>query len=172
MPTVAAQARAHQARWDEITADPALKDLPYKVETNTRGQIVLSPHTNRHSDLQSALFQRLQQHAPDGHISVEYALATPRGVKAPDVVWMSAGRRDEMRETGDPSTLAPEICVEVLSESNTEEEMQAKRALYRKIGAEEVWIVGEEGEIRFFGEEEKERSDIAPGCPPSVSVSD
>jgi Uma2 family endonuclease len=76
-----------------------------------------------------------------------------------------------MRETGDPSTLAPEICVEVLSESNTEEKMQAKRALYRKIGAEEVWIVGEEGEIRFFGEEEKERSDIAPGCPRSVSVS-
>ena len=172
MPTVAAQARAHQARWDAITADPALKDLPYKVETNTRGQIVLSPHKNRHSDLQTALFQLLQQHAPDGHISVEYALATPRGVKAPDVVWMSAERRDEMRATGDPSTLAPELCVEVVSESNTEEEMQAKRALYRKIGAEEVWIVGEEGEIRFFCEEEKERSDIAPGCPRSVSVSD
>ena len=171
MPTLATQAQEHQARWDEIIADPALKDLPYKVETNARGQIVLSPHKNRHSDLQTALFQLLQRHAPDGHISVEYALATPRGVKVPDVVWMSAERRDEMRATGDPSTLAPELCVEVVSESNTGEAMQAKRALYRKIGAEEVWIVGEEGEIRFFCEEEKERSDIAPGCPRSVSVS-
>ena len=171
MPTPATQARAHQARWDEITADPVLKDLPYKVETNARGQIVLSPHKNRHSDLQTALFQLLQQYAPEGHISVEYALATPHGVKAPDVVWMSAERRDEMRATGDPSTLAPELCVEVMNETNTEEEMQAKRALYRKIGAEEVWIVGEEGKIRFFGEEEKEWSDIAPGCPRSVSVS-
>ena len=174
MPTVATQAREHQAlehqeRWQEIVTDPALRDLPYKVETNRRGQIVLSPHSNRHSDLQAALFQLLQQHAPDGHVSVEYALATPRGVKTSDVVWMSLGRREEMRETGDPSTLAPEICVEVMSESNTEEEMQEKRALYREIGAEEVWVVGEEGGIRFFGEEEAERSGIAPDCPQSVS---
>ena len=37
----------------------------------------------------------------------------------------------------------------------------------RKIGAEEVWVVEEEG-IRFFGEEERERSEIAPDCPPAV----
>ena len=169
MPTVATLAQEHQERWDEIAADPTLRDLPYKVETNAHGQIVLSPHTNRHSDLQSALFQLLQQHAPDGHVSVEYALATPRGVKTSDVVWMSLGRREEMRKTGDPSILVPEICVEVMSESNTEEEMQEKRALYREIGAEEVWVVGEEGDIWFFGDEEAERSEIAPDCPQSVS---
>lgn len=170
MPSVQRQITEHQERWGEITADPALKDLPYKVETNARGQIILSPHTNRHSDLQSALFRLLQQHAPDGHISVEYALATPRGVKAPDVVWMSAGRRDEMRRTGDPSTLAPEICVEVMSESNTEGEMQAKRRLYREIGAEEVWIVAEDGTVRFFSEEEVEHSEIAPEVPHEVEA--
>ena len=167
MPTVASRAEEHQERWDEVTADPSLRDLPYKVETNAQGQIILSPHKNRHSDLQTAVFHLLQQHAPDGHISVEYALATFRGVKAPDVVWMSVGRREEMRETGDPSTLAPEICVEITSASNTEDEMQEKRALYREIGAEEVWVVEEES-IRFFGEEERERSEIAPDCPPAV----
>ena len=167
MPTVASRAEEHQERWDEVTADPSLRDLPYKVETNARGQIILSPHKNRHSDLQTAVFYLLQQHAPDGHISVEYALATSRGVKAPDVVWMSVGRREEMRETGDPSTLAPEICVEIMSASNTEDEMQEKRALYREIGAEEVWVVEEES-IRFFWEEERERSEIAPDCPPAV----
>lgn len=97
----------------------------------------------------------MRTHAPDGHAPPEYALATPRGVKAPDVVWMSPDRRQKMRETGDPSTLAPEICVEVVSASNTEEEMQAKRQLYRTIGAEEVWVVSEDGTIRFFGEEER-----------------
>jgi Uma2 family endonuclease len=85
---------------------------------------------------------------------------------------MSAERRDEMRATGDPSTLAPELCVEVVSESNTTEEMQEERDLYVEVGAEEVWIVDEEGEIRVFGADENERSDIAPECPPSVSVSD
>lgn len=170
MPTTAARVKEHQERWDEITADPTLDGLPYKIETNRRGQLILSPHKNRHSDLQTALFQLLQQYAPDGHISVEYALATPRGVKAPDVVWMSPGRREEMRDTGDPSMLAPELCIEVMSTSNTEEEMQEKRDLYVEIGAEEVWIVSEDGDIRFFGEEERGRSEIAPKCPRAVQV--
>ncbi len=153
-------------------ADPTLDGLPYKVETNAQGQIILSPHKNRHSDLQSALFQLLQQHAPEGHISVEYALATSEGVKAPDVVWMSRERREKMRATGDPSTLAPEVCVEVMSTSNTREEMQKKRALYRTIGAEEIWVVSEDGTIRFYSEEEIDRSAIAPGCPKEVPSSE
>jgi len=165
MPGVAPSLEEHQKRWGEIASDPTLDGLPYKVETNARGQIILSPHTNRHSDLQAALFRLLQQHAPGGHISVEYALAMPRGVKAPDVVWMSRARRAEMRETGDPSTRAPEVCVEGMSTSNTEEEMQEKRALYLEIGAEEVWIVDEGGTIRFFKDEEIARSEIAPACP-------
>ena len=44
-----------QERWNEIVRDPALRDLPYKVETNARGQLLVSPHSNRHSDLQEAV---------------------------------------------------------------------------------------------------------------------
>jgi len=171
MSSVTTRAEEHQDRWSEIVADPTLDGLPYKVETNAQGQIILSPHKNRHSDLQSVLFQLLQQHAPEGHISVEYALATPEGVKAPDVVWMSRERREKMRATGDPSTLAPEVCVEVMSASNTDEEMQKKRAHYRAIGAEEIWVVSEDGAIRFYAEEEIDRSAIAPGCPNGVPSS-
>jgi Uma2 family endonuclease len=158
----------HQERWAEIVADPALRDLPYKVETNARGQIILSPHSNRHSELQEDVQTLLRLHAPDGRQPVEYALATPEGVKSPDVVWMSPDRRERMRATGDPSTLAPEICVEVLSPSNTEDEMEAKRRLYRDLGAEEVWIVDADGRIRFFAEEEMESSELAPECPKEV----
>lgn len=170
MPSVAARAQEHQKRWSVIVADSALEDLPYKVETNARGQVVLSPHKNWHSDLQAALIDLLKQFAPEGHVPPGYALATPQGVKAPDVVWMSADRREEMRKTGDPSTLAPEICVEVMSESNTEEEMQERSDLYLEIGAEEVWVVDKEGEIRFFEKEERERSKIAPECPPTIQA--
>jgi len=52
-----------------------------------------------------------------------------------------------------------------MSDSNTEAEMTEKRALYRESGAEEVWVVDEEGHIRFFADEEQEQSTIAPGCP-------
>jgi Uma2 family endonuclease len=167
MPTTLTEQQAH---WQEVVSDPSLQDLPYKVETNERGQLVLSPHSNRHSKLQTRLFLLLQEHAPDGLVSVEYALATPDGVKVADVVWMSPEREREMEETGDPSTLAPEICVEVTSTSNTAEEMAQKRALYRDIGAEEVWVVNEEGQIQFFGETEIGASQIARDCPIEIET--
>jgi Uma2 family endonuclease len=96
---------------------------------------------------------------------VKYALATPEGIKGPDVVWMSSEREAKMRETGDPASLAPEICIEVTSSSNAAEETERKRALYRDIGADEVWAVDENGRIRFFGTEELGASRIAPSCP-------
>jgi Uma2 family endonuclease len=70
-----------------------------------------------------------------------------------------------MAATGDPTTLAPEICIEVLSASNTVDEMKAKRRLYREAGADEVWIVEQDGRVRFFEDEEVEQSAIAPSFP-------
>jgi hypothetical protein len=64
MPTTAPTAGEHQARWQEIVADPSLRDLPYKVETNHRGQLVLSPHKNWHSDIQKTIQDLLDEHAP------------------------------------------------------------------------------------------------------------
>ena len=162
MPTTTTQA---QARWHEIVDDPALQDLPYKVETNRRGQLILSSHSNHHSLQQRSVQQLLDRYAPEGIVAPEFALATDRGVKVPDVVWMSATRWEAMRQTGDPSTLAPEICVEVLSASNTVDELAEKRALYRDAGADEVWLVEPDGRIRFFRANVTDRSKIAPDCP-------
>lgn len=166
MPTqTSTEAERHQRRWTEIVNDPALRDLPYKVETNAQGQLIVSPHQNTHSFLQASVRDLLQEHAPDGPVVSEFALATPDGVKVPDVVWMSSDRRTKMEATGDPATLAPELCVEVMSDSNTEEEMEEKRALYRKIGADEVWVVGEDGSIRFFRDTELNASQLVPNMP-------
>lgn len=151
-----------QERWDAIVSDPRLSELPYKVETNAQGQLILSPHTNHHSKIQRALQKLLDRHAPEGEVYPEFAVATRHGVKSPDVVWTSPGRDEKMEERGDPTTLAPEICIEVLSESNTVDEMEEKRVLYREAGAQEVWIVETNGRIRFFGEEEMDRSQLAP----------
>jgi Uma2 family endonuclease len=77
-------------------------------------------------------------------------------------------RWDSMLETDDPTMPAPEICVEVTSSSNTGEEIEEKRALYPEASAEEVWVVGADNQIRFFSEEELERSRLAPECPTEV----
>jgi Uma2 family endonuclease len=70
-----------------------------------------------------------------------------------------------MEETGDLATLAPEICVEVLSSSSTGGEIRKKRVLYLETGAEEVWVVDEDERVRFFPEEEMERSGLVPNFP-------
>lgn len=143
--TTTTRAEEHQKRWDEIVRDPSLQDLPYKVETNSRGQIVLSPRRNRHSAFQEDIQDLLRKYAPSGRRPPEFAIATPEGMKVPDVIWSSPERWEEMQKTGDPTTLAPEICVEVMSEANDWDEMHEKIDLYLEAGAEEVWLVDEDG---------------------------
>ncbi|PEN05525.1 hypothetical protein CRI93_12565 [Longimonas halophila] len=154
-----------QSYWHDVASDQSLNDLPYIVETNARGQLLLWPRSNRHSVRQAAIMALLERHTATGRSYSEFALATPEGVKVPDVVWMSPERLAEMDATGDPSTLAPEICVEVLSPGNTPDEIVDKRALYRSIGAEEVWIVTDDGHIRFYRDAEIDRSELVPECP-------
>lgn len=168
MPTTTTTAQDHQARWREIARDPVLRDLPYKVETNAQGQLIVSPHQNRHSFLQARVRDRLQEQVSEGVVVPEFAIATEQGVKVPDVIWTSPERRVDMEATGDPTTLAPEICVEVMSDTNTEAEMQQKRSLYLQAGADEVWIVDREGQVRFFGEAEMEHSSLVPDYPSRV----
>jgi Uma2 family endonuclease len=65
-------------------------------------------------------------------------------MRVPDVVWVS---RDLLRQHWNASEfqVAPELCIEVLSPTNTRPEMTEKTAAYLAAGAKEVWIVGEDG---------------------------
>ncbi len=138
-----------EQRWKRICADPSLQNLPYKVETNASGQIILSPHTNRHSLLQTEITDLLRDLVDHpGHRAVEFAVETPEGVKVPDVVWTSSER---YQPGAAASPVMPELCVEVLSDSNLQSEIDQKRRLYFEGGAEEVWIVSEEGAVTFYG---------------------
>jgi Uma2 family endonuclease len=139
-----------------------------KVETNHRGQIVLSPHKNRDARRQKRIEKQLDALLPSGEAFQKWAIAMTGGTKQADVVWASDKRLEAMEETGDPTTLAPEICVEVMSESNDLGEMKAKMSLYREAGAEEVWVVEQDGRVRFFAAEEQEHSTLASDFPRSV----
>ena len=165
MPTTAARKKRQQERWNEIASDPLLEELPYKVETNSRGQLILSPHKAAHSDMQGDIIARLSECVEGGLARPEFPIVTRNGTKVVDVAWMTADRRREMEETGDPPTVAPEVCIEVMSDSNDWDEMMEKSTLYRGVGAEEVWIVAEGGQVRFFSNEELDASNLAPDFP-------
>ena len=136
MASTTAQRKEQQERWNELARDPLLSERPYKVETNARGQIVLSPHTNRPPFLRKAVQKKLDDLLSGGEAFQELAIVRSGGTKQADVVWACSDRLREMKQTGDPPTLAPEISVEVMSDSNDWEEMHAKRVLYREAGAE------------------------------------
>lgn len=134
-------------RWAELCNDPTLKDLPYKIELNAYGVIEMSPASTRHARLQMTVALALAKHLPAGTVFAECPIATDEGVRVPDVAWASP---EFVARHGDATPLpqAPEICVEVLSPSNTEAEMVMKTRAYLGAGAVEVWLVGDNGQLR------------------------
>ncbi len=159
--------------WQRVLDDPHLRDLPYKVETTETGQLILSPHKPWHSPQQGRLVRLLLSHMREpGEPTVEFAVVTRKGVKVPDVVWISKERLEALPEGAEASPFAPEICVELLSGANTDAEMAEKRRLYFEHGALEVWLCGEEGRVTFYvaGQEEPEaRSTLMPDCPSTIT---
>ena len=153
--------------WRHILEDPQLQDLPFKIETNEHGQIVLSPHKRIHSIRQTQITDQLADTVNRARIrSVELAVGTSKGVKGVDVAWMSSERFATLDEDAEPMPIAPELCVDVRSRSNTEEEMEEKRGLYFEAGAEEVWVVDEHGAITFYDEKGPVKSSaLAPAFP-------
>ena len=150
-PDAAAEATPGARAWSEALCNPQLHDLPFKIETNARGQLVLSPQKIYHSISQSRTLKLLEKHVrAQGEATVEFALYTADGVKVPDVVWISDERAGQIPEDAEASPVMPEICVEVLYRSNTQAEMEEKRRLFFEGGAEEVWIVDPEGGIVFY----------------------
>jgi len=160
--------REQQERWHEIINDPLLSDLPYKVETNARGQILLSPHTFQHADAQGRLLDLLRTHTDEGRGFPEFPVCTENGIKQIDVAWAAPDRISRIRDSGDPPPVAPNICIEVMSDANDWDEMHEKRALYREAGAEEVWIVDRDEQIRIFRDDERDQSDLVPDFPSSL----
>lgn len=156
--------------WEEICHDPRFRDLPYKIETNARGQIVMSPTHQYHGALQNKIGTKLEIAHTEGVVVTESAIATSDGKKIADVAWYSAERWAQVKGELDAS-IAPEIAVEVHSPGNTEEEMTHKRALYFEAGAEEVWICDQEGTITFYDTDgERETSSRVPSFPDRITV--
>ncbi|MCP4348286.1 MAG: Uma2 family endonuclease [Desulfobacterales bacterium] len=135
--------------WQQVCEHPNLENLPFKIELNERGQIIMSPVKVIHSAYQGRIEYILRTLLKKGEALPECAVSTRKGTKVPDVVWVSEKRFDRIKYETECS-VAPEICIEVLSESNTDEEIKEKRQLYFENGAEEVWICTEQGDMSFY----------------------
>ncbi|MGH9578170.1 MAG: Uma2 family endonuclease [Terriglobales bacterium] len=134
-------------RWDERQlAD----DSPDRYELSQFGEWILSPKPSTgHQRVASVVaFQLTTQLGPDA--VTEVSVYTDRGIRVPDVVWMPAARWLDAKGQN-PLAFVPDVCVEVLSPSNTREEISMKVNAYLRGGAREAIVVGLKGEVDFFG---------------------
>ncbi len=135
-------------KWQDVLADKTLQNLPYKIELNEYGKIEMSPASFIHSLLQGEVAKRLGNY-PNGRVFTELAIQTSMGVRVPDVSWGSDQYvQQHIKEVYASS--APEICVEIVSPSNSQEEMLEKVRLFIDAGAKEVWLITENGSVSYY----------------------
>lgn len=154
--------------WQEVCEHPSLKDLPFKIELDEIGKIIMSPLKVYHSFYQAKLSAFLYKYLENGEALVECAIHTQKGTKVADVAWAFNERFSIIRNEVECS-VAPEICIEVFSESNTQKEMREKRQLYFDNGAVEFWLCDQQGKLSFYNKEgELKNSLLAPDFPRKI----
>ena len=135
--------------WLELCNDKRFQDLPYKIELTKAGKIIMSPTRNRHGYFAGRIAKLLTRLISGGEILVECAIETEDATKVADVAWATEATFARIKDEASCS-VAPEICVEVISPSNTDEEISRKKELYLQAGAAEVWLCDELGRLTFF----------------------
>jgi len=150
LPPQGTQRSFNLRHWAELLNDPELAKIEGRIETDRHGHIIMSPPpAPSHGSFQIRIGYLLTDLMPRGRVLSECPISTADGVKAADVAWASPQR---MRELGNHACFpqAPELCVEILSPSNTEAEIEEKTALYFDAGASEVWICASSGTMKFL----------------------
>ena len=142
--------------------------MPFKIELNGDGNIIMSPTHNSHAIRQARIGVLLSRLLPDGTLATEMAVRTSDNVKVTDVAWLTPEHTKEA-EHELACTVAPAICVEVASKSNYRRELAEKKALYFGAGAREVWFCDLMGNMSFHTPEgQLAASPMCPNFPTTV----
>ena len=126
-------------RYGELCDDPSFANVPGKIEIDPWGRLLMSPPAAPyHGRIQARLCDKLAQLG--GERTVEAAIATPLGLFVADLAW--SVQKSPPGSERDPALMrAPELCIEIVSPSNSRREMNEKVAAYLAAGAQEIWIV-------------------------------
>ena len=150
--------------WSEVVDNPLLRELPFKIELDKFGKLLMSPASNHHGRSQMRIGYKLFNHLPQGEVIAECSIQTPEGVKVADIAWASSQFIDTYGYQT-PYPKAPELCIEVVSPSNSKLEILGKVKLYLEQGAKEVWLAYENGKFLTFDHSgEIGQSLLAPGA--------
>jgi len=173
LPSQVSRTEFNLRRWAELVADPELAKIEGRIETDRHGHIIMSPPpAANHGGYQLEIGSLLRALMPTGRAITECPISTADGVKAADVAWASP---ECLRDLGNRNCFprCPEICVEILSPSNTPAEIEEKKALYFDAGAREVWVCSRAGAMSFFEAANirpLKRSKLCPDFPTRITL--
>lgn len=136
-------------KYRALCDDPCYANVPGKIELDLWGRMVMTPASFYHGVIRGRLCRCLA--TLGGEAVADTPVVTPTGLYVADVAWAS----DQfMAAHGGETPLirAPEICIEVVSPSNSVKELREKTEAYLAAGAEEVWIVYPQSKrCEFYG---------------------
>jgi Uma2 family endonuclease len=157
--------------WAEVCEDKFLNSIDWRIETDRFGNIVMSPPPrSRHAEYQGEILRLLLRELKDRFALPECPIETSEGVKATDVAWVSRERRAS-RDNDPAYLIAPEICVEVMSPSNSPEELEERRRLFFEKGAIEFWVCDMLGNMTFSDAGGRlPKSKFCPGFPEKLTL--
>ncbi|MGF6872896.1 Uma2 family endonuclease [Paraburkholderia sp. MM5477-R1] len=147
------------AAWHRLvtTAQHAARD---RYELNGFGEVVANgcPSGRRQLTFTDIYCQLAEQM---GHLAaMAVPVVTPSfGIRVPDVVWM-APEKWEGLDGDTPVPFVPDLCVEVLLDSDRQREMRCRVASYLEGGANEVIVVRQDGGLEFWGAEGRRQASV------------
>ena len=106
-------------------------DVPMPGEIHSELQVVLA----------SALYQYVRAHGLGKvytEIHCELAVGT---VRVPDVAYVNAAKVAQIVDRAKPLPFAPDLAIEIISPSNTDDEIQEKLDQYFAAGTEVDWLI-------------------------------
>jgi Uma2 family endonuclease len=123
----------------------------YRYELDELGEATLNrlPSARRQIVLTDVYCHLTEQ---IGHLAAMSVAVTTSsfGIRVPDVVWMPCDRWESF-DRDDPAPFVPDLCVEVLLDSDRMQDIDRRVMAYLEGGAREVIVIGSRGQVDYLG---------------------
>ncbi len=138
------------AAWHRVVpeAEPAGR---YRYELDEFGEAILNQSLSaRRQIVLTDVYCHLTEQI--GHLAAMSVAVTTSsfGIRVPDVVWMPCDKWESF-DRDEPAPFVPDLCVEVLLDSDRVYDIDRRVAAYLEGGAGEVIVIGRHGEVEHWG---------------------
>ena len=138
-------------RYRQLCDDPCLASVPGKIELDVWGRVLMTPPPSAYHGLTQSRLDHKLRTVLGGEVITEAPIVTPLGLFLADLAWLSPAYV-ATHGIKTPLVPAPELCIEVVSPTNSVKELSEKRHAYLAAGAQEVWLVYPQSKrCEFYG---------------------